>query len=88
MILGGSKIGKKTARDLCRNNFNVKLIESNREKAFDLADELPQTLVINSDGRNVELLEEENIHDMDAFIAVTGNSETNIMSCLVANPKV
>ncbi|HSI69125.1 MAG TPA: Trk system potassium transporter TrkA [Gillisia sp.] len=87
MILGGSKIGKKTARDLCRNNFNVKLIESNREKAFDLADELPQTLVINSDGRNVELLEEENIHDMDAFIAVTGNSETNIMSCLVAKSK-
>jgi trk system potassium uptake protein len=48
---------------------------------------LPQTLVINSDGRNVELLEEENIHDMDAFIAVTGNSETNIMSCLVAKSK-
>ncbi|MFO7720997.1 MAG: Trk system potassium transporter TrkA [Gillisia sp.] len=87
MILGGSKIGKKTARDLSRNNFNVKLIESDREKAFDLADELPQVLVINSDGRNVELLEEENIHDMDAFIAVTGNSETNIMSCLVAKSK-
>jgi trk system potassium uptake protein TrkA len=87
MILGGSKIGKKTASDLCRNNFNVKLIENNREKAFDLADELPNALVINSDGRNVELLEEENIHDMDAFIAVTGNSETNIMSCLVAKSK-
>ncbi|CAN5264463.1 Trk system potassium transporter TrkA [soil metagenome] len=87
MILGGSKIGKKTARDLCADNFNVKLIESNREKAFDLADELPNVLVINSDGRNVELLEEENIHDMDAFIAVTGNSETNIMSCLVAKSK-
>ncbi len=87
MILGGSKIGKKTARDLCRNNFNVKLIESDREKAFDLADELPDTLVINSDGRNVELLEEENIHEMDAFISVTGNSETNIMSCLVAKSK-
>lgn len=87
MILGGSKIGKKTARDLSKNNFNVKLIESDREKAFDLADELPQVLVINSDGRNVELLEEENIHDMDAFIAVTGNSETNIMSCLVAKSK-
>ncbi len=87
MILGGSKIGKKTAFDLCRNNFNVKLIENNREKAFDLADELPNTLVINSDGRNVELLEEENLHDMDAFIAVTGNSETNIMSCLVAKSK-
>ncbi|QED36223.1 Trk system potassium transporter TrkA [Antarcticibacterium arcticum] len=87
MILGGSKIGKKTARDLCANNFNVKLIESDRDKAFDLADELPRALVINSDGRNVELLEEENIHDMDAFIAVTGNSETNIMSCLVAKSK-
>ncbi len=87
MILGGSKIGKKTALDLTLNNFNVKLIENNREKAFDLADELPNTLVINSDGRNVELLEEENIHDMDAFIAVTGNSETNIMSCLVAKSK-
>ncbi|MFO8148267.1 MAG: Trk system potassium transporter TrkA [Bacteroidota bacterium] len=87
MILGGSKIGRKTARDLSKNNFNVKLIESDREKAFDLADELPQVLVINSDGRNVELLEEENIHDMDAFIAVTGNSETNIMSCLVAKSK-
>ncbi len=87
MILGGSKIGKKTARDLCRNNFNVKLIESDREKAFELADELPDTLIINSDGRNVELLEEENIHEMDAFISVTGNSETNIMSCLVAKSK-
>ncbi len=87
MILGGSKIGKKTAADLCANNFKVKLIENNRDKAFDLADELPNTLVINSDGRNVELLEEENIHDMDAFIAVTGNSETNIMSCLVAKSK-
>lgn len=87
MILGGSKIGRKTASDLSRNNFNVKLIESDREKAFDLADELPKVLVINSDGRNVELLEEENIHDMDAFIAVTGNSETNIMSCLVAKSK-
>lgn len=87
MILGGSKIGRKTARDLSMNNFNVKLIESDREKAFDLADELPHVLVINSDGRNVELLEEENLHDMDAFIAVTGNSETNIMSCLVAKSK-
>lgn len=87
MILGGSKIGKKTARDLCASSFNVKLIESDREKAFDLADELPHALIINSDGRNVELLEEENIHDMDAFIAVTGNSETNIMSCLVAKSK-
>ena len=67
--------------------FNVKLIEKNKEKAFDIADELPHALVINGDGRNVELLEEESLESMDAFIAVTGNSETNIMSCLVAKNK-
>lgn len=87
MILGGSKVGFKAARDLCSKKFNVKLIEKNKEKAFDLADELPTALVINGDGRNVKLLEEESLESMDAFIAVTGNSETNIMSCLVAKSK-
>ncbi|ALM06438.1 portal protein [Sediminicola sp. YIK13] len=87
MILGGSKVGYKTARDLCINKFNVKLIEKDKEKAFDLADDLPNALIINGDGRNVELLEEENLEAMDAFVAVTGNSETNIMSCLVAKSK-
>ncbi|WP_299396262.1 Trk system potassium transporter TrkA [uncultured Gelidibacter sp.] len=87
MILGGSKIGHKTAKDLCASKFNVKLVESDKDIAFELADDLPNALVINGDGRNVELLEEENISKMDAFIAVTGNSETNIMSCLVAKSK-
>lgn len=87
MILGGSKVGFKTARDLCGKKFNVRLIEKDRQKAFDIADEIPSALVINGDGRNVELLEEESLDSMDAFIAVTGNSETNIMSCLVAKSK-
>ncbi len=87
MILGGSKIGRKTAKNLSEARFNVKLIEINKEKALELADELPEVLIIHGDGRNVDLLEEENIHNMDAFIAVTGNSETNIMSCLVAKSK-
>ncbi|MDG2357736.1 MAG: Trk system potassium transporter TrkA [Polaribacter sp.] len=87
MILGGSSIGKKTARNLCKNNFKVKLIEINKEKAGVLAEQLNDTLVINGDGRDLELLEEENIRETDAFIAVTGNSETNIMSCLVAKSK-
>ena len=87
MILGGSRIGAKATKDLCANRFNVKLVEKNPEKAFDLADNLHKALVINGDGRNVELLEEENLHDMDAFVAVTGNSETNIMSCLIAKSK-
>ncbi|OAB76119.1 Trk system potassium transporter TrkA [Cochleicola gelatinilyticus] len=87
MILGGSSIGYKAANDLCKSRFNVKLIESDKEKAFEIADDIPSCLVINGDGRNVELLQEESIQDMDAFIAVTGNSEINIMSCLVAKSK-
>jgi len=87
MILGGSNIGIKSANDLCKNKFRVKLIENNKEKAFEIADDIPNCLVIHGDGRNVELLQEESIDDMDAFISVTGNSETNIMSCLVAKSK-
>lgn len=87
MILGGSKVGTKAARDLCESRFNVKIIEKDKNKAFEIADLLPNALVINGDCRNVELLEEESLESMDAFIAVTGNSETNIMSCLVAKSK-
>lgn len=87
MILGGSKVGFNAARDLCAKKFNVKLIEKNKERAFDISDSLPNVLVINGDGRNLELLEEESLESMDAFIAVTGNSETNIMSCLMARSK-
>jgi len=87
MILGGSQIGFKTARSLSEKGFNVKLLEEDKERAFDIADELPNVLVLHSDGRKVDLLEEENISDMDAFIAVGKNSETNIMSRLVAKSK-
>ena len=87
MILGGSNVGTKAARDLCEKRFNVKIIEKDKNKAFEIADKLPNALVINGDCRNVELLEEESLESMDAFIAVTGNSETNIMSCLVAKSR-
>lgn len=83
MVLGGGLIGKEFAKRV-QKDFNVKLIEENREKCFDLADELDKTMILNGDGSNVEFLEEEGIEDMDAFVAVTGDSETNIISCLVA----
>lgn len=83
MILGGGNIGYNSAKKLSRKK-HVKLIESDSERCQELADKLPDTLVINDDGHNVHHLEDENISEMDAFIAVTGNSETNIMSCLVA----
>ena len=87
MILGGGQIGFATANALANSNFNIKLVEQSKERAEDLADQLPNSLIINGDGRNVELLDEENFSDMDAFISVTGNSETNIMSSLVAKSK-
>lgn len=87
MILGGGQIGTITANDLSNSDFNIKIVEKSKERATELADQLPEVLVINGDGRNVELLEEENFSAMDAFIAVTENSETNIMSCLVAKSK-
>jgi trk system potassium uptake protein TrkA len=87
MILGASKIGVKAARNLCEANFNIKLIEIKKERAFEVSEKIPGALVIKGDGRDVELLDEENISEMDAFVAVTGNSETNIMSCLVAKSK-
>ncbi len=86
MILGGSKAAYHTARKLSKN-YNVKLIEKDRSKCFELADQLPKSLIINGDGRDVEILEEEGLANMDAFLALTGDSETNIISCLVAKDK-
>jgi trk system potassium uptake protein len=83
MILGGSRIGVRTAQDLGDQHY-VKLIEQNREKSYKISNHLDNALVINGDGTNVDLLNQEGLSKMDAFISVTGNSETNILSCLLA----
>ena len=83
MILGASRIGVKSAKFL-EKQLNVKLIENNVEKATKLVDELNDTIIINGDGRNVDILLEEGLENMDAFIAVTGDSETNILACILA----
>ena len=84
MILGGSRIGQRVAMEL-GNSCRIKLIEFDEKKALSLADRLDKCLVIHGDGRNLDLLVEEDIQDMDAFIAVTGDSETNILACALAN---
>jgi len=83
MILGGSSIGETTA-EILEKEYNVTLVEKNKQRCETLAGKLKKTLVINVDGRDVSALEEEGLGDMDAFIAVTGDSESNIMSSLVA----
>ena len=83
MILGGSRIGKHVAFYMQKNCI-VKLIDSDPEKCEDLSEILDNTLIINGDGRNGDLLEQEGISGIDVFVAVTGDSETNILSCLLA----
>ncbi len=84
MILGGSRIGKRVAQSLQKECF-VKLIDNNAEKCEALADELENTLIIHGDGRDANLLLQEGIAQKDVFVALTGNSETNILACLLAN---
>ncbi|OGU28885.1 MAG: Trk system potassium transport protein TrkA [Ignavibacteria bacterium GWA2_35_9] len=83
MVLGGGKIGRRVAK-LLEKSMKVKLIESDEEKSFELADMLQDTLVIRGDGRDIDLLAQEGIVDMDAFIALTEDAETNIITCLMA----
>jgi len=83
MILGGSRIGIRAAHAMEKNS-NIKLIELNKEKSEELADYLTNSLVINGDGRDVETLKEEGLGMMDVFIAVTGDDELNILSCIQA----
>jgi len=83
MILGGGLIGQYVAREL-ENQLNIKIIESKSEKSNQVADMLKKTLVIHGDGMDMDLLASEGIMDMDSFIAVTGDDETNIISTLLA----
>lgn len=85
MILGGSPIGEMVARQLSVQTDSVKLIEMNKEKCMELSEKLPgNVIVVNGDGRNSDMLLEENIRDYDAFVAVTNSSETNILACVAA----
>ena len=83
MILGGSRIGVRIANEL-QNKINVKLVDYNADKAYRLAEMLDKTLIINEDGRDTEAMIEEDIAGMDAFVAVTGRSETNILTAMLA----
>jgi len=83
MIVGGGRVGRITAKRL-ENDLNIKILENNKERCTDLTNILSKALVVNADARNLDILEEEGIANIDAFIAVTDNTETNILTCLQA----
>ena len=84
MIMGGSRIAVRTAQYI-PEYMRTKIIESdfNRcNRLTELVDD--KVMIINGDGRDMELLLEEGIKNTEAFVALTGNSETNILACLAA----
>jgi len=83
MILGGTHIGRLVATELGKG-YNVKIVESDRDVAYQLSGSLNHALVIHGDGTKIDLLIEEGLRETDAFIAVTKNSEANILACLLA----
>ncbi|HEX4916694.1 MAG TPA: Trk system potassium transporter TrkA, partial [Limnobacter sp.] len=84
MIAGGGNIGLRLARSL-EDEYQVKVIENDRKRCEDLANQLgSRTLVLYGDATDEDLLTEENVQEVDTFIALTSDDENNIMSSLLA----
>ncbi|MDR0582233.1 MAG: Trk system potassium transporter TrkA [Prevotellaceae bacterium] len=84
MILGGTRMAEMIAKKIEQRVTSLKLIEPDRIRSEELAVSLPHTLIINGEVHNTDLLEEEGLRHMDAFVAVSGSSATNILSCVIA----
>ncbi len=85
MIVGGNKIGYYLANELSKKKYNIKLIESNKAKAEELAEELTRVTIIHGNGTQHDLLIEEGIEAMDAFVALTDIDEENMVVSMFAN---
>lgn len=85
MIVGGDKIAYYLASKLSSSKYKVKLIEKNKNHAEELAEKLSKVMIVNGNGTQHELLIEEGIESMDAFIALTNNDEENMVISMFAN---
>lgn len=84
MIAGGSREALLLAQMLEQNGVGCTLIERDRNRAAQLVETLSTTLVLHGDATDMELMEMEGVGESDAFVAYTGNDETNLLSCLLA----
>lgn len=84
MILGGGKTGLYLAMLLLKENVEVTIVEINKERCLDLKDMVPEANIINGDGTDIAVLEEEMVHTYDSFVAATGIDEANLLMSLVA----
>jgi len=83
VIVGGGRIGLRVARMLEKQSIYTKIIEKDANRCLKLAELLDHAVVLNGDGSDQELLNEENIAGMDAVITVTNDEETNILASLL-----
>lgn len=83
LIMGGSRIAVRTIA-LAGDEFHFKIIEKNIETCRMLSEQCPDCDIIHGDARDIEMLRDEGISDVDAFIALTDSSETNILACIMA----
>jgi trk system potassium uptake protein TrkA len=84
MVAGGGRVGLRLAREVA-SQYRVKIIEQQRARCEYLATQLPaDVLVLQGDSTDEDLLGDENVQDMDLFLALTSDDEDNIMACLLA----
>jgi trk system potassium uptake protein TrkA len=83
IFFGGGRVTRKAATELT-SEMNIKVIEKDRKLCNILSEKVPDALIINADGSEMDILKEEGIQDADAFVAVTDSSEANIFACLAA----
>ena len=87
MIIGGGGISMYLAEELLSNNFDVKIIEANKDRCLELSELLPKATIIHGDGSDQRILSEEGMENSDAIICLTGNDEENIIISMYANKK-
>lgn len=83
LIMGGSRIARRFAK-LYHDKFHIKIIDMDMEKCEQMATNLPDCEIVYGDGRDIEILRENNLYQYDAFLALTESSETNILACMTA----
>ena len=86
LIIGGGNIGLNLAKMLEENfeDVRIKIIEKNKQRAEEIANELSSTIVINGDALDEEILKEANLEDSETVLALTNDDENNMMACVLA----
>ena len=84
MIVGASKMCYYLANELIEMGMSVKIIDKNEQRCYEIGERLPKAMVIVGDGTNSDLLQEEGLSQTDAFVAISGMDEANILMAMSA----